>query len=86
MTLDEDVERMLRETAYRTRSSFKHTLNAAVRAALAGQGLRAKSRRFVVQARPMGLRAGIDPAGLNQLADELETEAVLEKSRRSKGA
>ncbi len=32
---------------------------------------------FRVEARPLGLRAGIDPARLNQLNDELEVDAFL---------
>jgi hypothetical protein len=30
----------------------------------------------------MGLRAGIDPTSMNKLADDLEVDAVLAKSRR----
>lgn len=30
----------------------------------------------------MGLRAGHDPAGFNQLADDLEAEAFLETTRK----
>jgi hypothetical protein len=82
VTLEKDVERLLRETMHRSRRGFKETLNAAVRAALGpGPGAAAK-RPFVVTARPMGLRAGIDPAGLNKLADELEAEAFLGKHHR----
>jgi hypothetical protein len=44
----------------------------------------AMSRPFVIQARPLGLRAGLDPAGFNQLADDLELEAVLAKARNKK--
>ena len=33
----------------------------------------------------MGLRAGIDPARLSDLADELEVEAFLDVSRSLKG-
>ena len=82
VTLDKDVEHLLRETMHRSRSGFKQTLNAAIRAGL-GQKLAAvKSRPFILKARPLGLRAGLDPAGLNKLADDLEAGAFLEKSRR----
>ena len=79
VTLDDDVERILRETMHRTRQSFKETLNQALRAGLAGTPTRTRHRRFVVRARPMGLRAGFDPAGLNKLVDELEAEAFVER-------
>jgi hypothetical protein len=37
---------------------------------------------FVVAARPMGLRAGVDAGRLNQMGDELEAEAHLDLSAR----
>ena len=75
MTLDKDVEHLLREAMHRDRKSFKETLNDAVRS-----GLRKGKppKRFVVRARAMGLRAGFDPAGFNKLADDLEVEAFME--------
>lgn len=79
VTLDRDVERLLREAMHRSRKGFKETLNAAVRAGL-GRTVSPAARSFVLKARPLGLRAGLDPAGLNKLADELEVEAVLRKS------
>ena len=77
--MDQDVERMLREAVHRSRSSFKQTLNAAIRAGLGQQSVRAATRPFVVKARPLGLRAGLDPSGFNRAADDLEVDAVLEK-------
>jgi hypothetical protein len=80
VTLEKDVERMLREAMHRSRTSFKAALNAPIRAGLGPKPARAARRPFVIRARPLGLRAGLDPAGLNRLADELEVAAVLEKS------
>jgi hypothetical protein len=34
---------------------------------------------FVIEAKPMGLRAGIDGGKLNTLLDDLEAEAFLSK-------
>jgi hypothetical protein len=82
VTLDAEVLRQLRREMHRTRRSFKDALNSAVRAGLARSAGAAPSEPFVVKATPMGLRPGIDPAGLNRLADELETEAVLVAGRR----
>ena len=81
VTLDRDVERMLREAMHRSRNGFKQTLNAAIRAGLGQKAAPATRRPFVLKARPLGLRAGLDPAGFNKLADDLELDAVLEKSR-----
>jgi hypothetical protein len=84
VTLDRDVERMLQQAMHRSRNGFKETLNAAIRAGLSQKPPTAMSRPFVIQARSLGLRAGLDPAGFNQLADDLELEAVLAKTRSKK--
>lgn len=84
MTLDRDVERMLREAMHRSRTSFKQALNAAIRAGLGRKTAPAKSRPFALKARSLGLRAGLDPAGFNKLADDLESDAVLQKNRSRK--
>jgi hypothetical protein len=80
--LDTDAERLLREAMHRRRKSFKQTLNDAIRAGLRAEPPAKDRPRFVIKARPMGLRAGIDPAGLNKLADELEVEAAMARTRR----
>jgi hypothetical protein len=82
VTLDRDLERMLRETAVRTRRPFKKVLNDTLRAALEGQARLEAGEPFVVKAKPMGLRTGLDPAGFNRLADDLEAEAFLETTRK----
>ena len=86
-TLDRDVERLVREAMHRNRRSFKETLNEGLRAGLRPKRKHSKGAAFVVRARPMGLRAGIDPSGLNKLADELEVDMFLQRSgaRRSSG-
>ena len=84
VTLDRDVERMLQQAMHRSRNGFKETLNAAIRAGLSQKPPTAMSRPFVIQARSLGLRAGLDPAGFNQLADDLELEAVISKTRSKK--
>ena len=76
VTLDKDVERMLRDAMHRSRKSFKETLNKAVRAGLGGTGSGVPAPKFVVAARPMGLRNGFDPAGFNRLADDLEVDGL----------
>lgn len=77
VTLDPDVEQLLRDAMQRRRQSFKETLNQAIRNGLAD--LAGKSQKpFRVHGQPMGLRPGIDPARLNQLADELEAEHFVE--------
>ena len=65
VTLEKDVERMLRDAMHRSRRSFKQTLNAALRAGLSGKPAQSKHSVFVVRARSLGLRAGLDPASFN---------------------
>lgn len=80
VTLDPDVVHLVRQAMHRSRHSFKQTLNDAIRSGLSKRPP-AKAKRFVVRARAMGLRAGIDPASFNKLADDLEAEAFIEKHK-----
>lgn len=82
VTLDDDVARLLRDAMHRSRTSFKEALNAAIRAGLGRGPTQAKPRPFVIKAKPMRLRPGLDPAGLNKLADDSEVDAFLGKKRR----
>ena len=84
VTLDKDVERILRDAMHRSRKSFKETLNAAVRAGLGGKSVTAGATKVIINARPLGLRSGIDPASFNKLADDLEVDAFQAKSSRVK--
>jgi hypothetical protein len=84
VTLDKDVERMLRDVMHRTRRSFKETLNAALRIGLGRKPPQARKTPFAVKARPMGLRTGIDPTSLNKLSDDLDADAFLERDRRGR--
>jgi hypothetical protein len=79
VTIDEDVEQLLKDRIRRTHSSFKETLNQALRKGLS-EVQEETPEPFEVSARPMGLKTGIDPAGLNKLSDDLETKAFLERS------
>jgi len=83
VTLDADVERLLKEEMHRSRRPFKETLNRAVRAALAGAPAKADRPPFVVTARAMRLRSGIDPASLNKLTDDLEADALCRASHQA---
>jgi hypothetical protein len=85
VTLDRDVERLLKEAMHRSRRTFKETLNRALRAALGGEPARSERPEFVLTARPLGLRAGIDPTSFNKLADELEADAFRRQHARATG-
>ncbi len=62
VTLDPDVEKLIRDKMHRSRQSFKKTLNDAIREALGKSDLPSNQAKFVVRSRPMGLLPGIDPA------------------------
>lgn len=81
VTLDPDVEQLLRDAMQQRRQSFKEALNQAIRAGLSGAALGVADQPFTLRAQPMGLRTGIDPGRLNQLADELESDAFAELSQ-----
>ena len=85
MTLDKDAERLLRAAMHSRRKSFKETLNDAIRSGLGAKPPSKNRPRFVMKARPMGLRPGIDPTGLNKLADDLEVDGIVAKSPHGEG-
>jgi len=74
VTLESDVERLIREKMHRSRKSFKKTLNDAVRQALSGESKQKQKKKFVVKARSMGNVRGIDPATLSDIDTDLEVE------------
>jgi len=81
VTVDHDVEQLLREAMRQTGQSFKVILNQAVRKGLAGTVASTSEPPFVVSPMSLGLRAGIDPTQLQKLGDELEVDAFLKLTR-----
>ena len=77
VTLDPDVVEQLKALARQRNLSFKAALNDAVRAGLAAE--RGGSRPFKVEARPMGLRPGVDLTHALRMAYELEDEEIIRK-------
>jgi len=86
ITVDADVEQLLRLAMQQSGQSLKTTLNQAVRRGLAGTIAGNAQPPFRVESHPMGLRAGIDPARLQELGDELDVQAFLELSSRLRPA
>ena len=80
VTLDADVEQRLREAMRRQGKSFKATLNDALRRGLGAIDSSSDGKPFEVKARPLRLRAGIDPARLRELDDDLEIQEFLRKT------
>jgi len=80
LTLDNDVARLIDEAVYRERRPMKQVVNDALRRALTPE-----TQRELVTLSPhdSAIRPGFDVARLNQLADELEDEAILDVVRRA---
>lgn len=85
VTLDPDVVLLLEQAMSARRQSFKDALNDAVRRGLAHVTDATPEPPFDWEPRPMGLRAGIDPARLNALVDELEADAVAATAATNAG-
>jgi len=85
VTLDADVESLVRRAMERGRKSFKQVLNEAVRRGIKGEGGE-EVPVFLVKAKPMNPRSGIDPARLRDMDDELEVQEFLRKTRELEAA
>ena len=81
LTLDEDVARMLEDEVHRQRRPFKQVVNDAIRRGLASRNA-PRGERYRVRPHKTSLRPGIDAASFNNLADELEDDAVVVKMRK----
>jgi hypothetical protein len=81
LTLDDDVAAQLREEAQRQGLPFKQVVNRAIRLGLRAGDAPAARKPFRTQARALGLRPGIDPTKLGQLADELEVQEFAKRYR-----
>ncbi|MEQ1805386.1 MAG: hypothetical protein ABL900_08410 [Burkholderiaceae bacterium] len=80
VTLDPDLQRLLKETALRSGRPFKQVLNDAVRAGLQ----RPASRVPPFKQRVFSLgRTKVDLTKAGALAAELEDQEILAKARRS---
>ncbi len=79
LTLDPDVARLIQEEVHRRRATLKQVVNDALRRGLGSP--RRPARRYRAPVFHAELAPGLDPAGFNRLADELETDAVARGRR-----
>ena len=82
VTLDADTERLLRSAMRERNVSFKAALNDAVRRGLRTRAASEAEPPFTTTAKPMHLRAGIDPTRLHDLDAALEVERFKELTAR----
>jgi L-serine deaminase len=80
ITIDDDLARRLQDEMRTRGTSFRQTLEGVLARGL--EQRTAQAGAFRVQARPMGLKAGIDPARLQDLETDLEVERFLAVARR----
>lgn len=81
VTLDPDVDRLLKEEMRRSGTTFRQALNQAIRRALAGS-VGEERRSFKLRPKRLSLRQGVDPAMLQHLEEELEIESFIQKTRK----
>lgn len=82
LTLDDDVARLVDDAVHRERRSMKDVVNDALRKGLTAP--QAEADPYRVPVHRSGVRAGVDPARLNQLVDELADERVTEALTRQR--
>lgn len=84
VTLDDDLAEQILDLAHRRKEPFKTVLNESLRRGLSGGGPPRGQKPFVVRARPMRLRAGLDEAKLSQIAEELEDAGRITSHKRQR--
>ncbi len=84
LTIDDDLAARIEELQSRRGLSLKKTINSLLRDGLEYQSRPPQPRRFQTKTHRLALRAGFDPANLNQLADELESEEFAERQAGSR--
>lgn len=82
LTLDPDVERLLREEMHRVRRPYKQVVNDAIRRGLAPRLSDAPVRPYRVAVHNANLKAGIDAGSLNRLVDEMEDESTIARAKK----
>ena len=82
LALNPDVAMRLAAEVVRSDRPFKQVVNDALRRGLNPPGKRLRRAAYAVRPVTLVFRPGVDTAKLNQLADDLEIEAVAGKLQR----
>ncbi len=80
LTLDPDVVRLIEDAVHRERRPTKQVINDALRRALAPPPAD-RGEPYRLEPHASAIRAGVDLAGFNRLADELDDEAIIDRAR-----
>lgn len=81
LTLDPDVAKLIEDAAAEQRKPVKQVVNEALRRGLGPRERGREPKPYRVRPHRTSLMPGIDAESFNQLADELEDEAVAAKMR-----
>ena len=84
LTIEPEVARRIESEIRRTRKTLKTVINDALKVGLAMTVKPDAPPPFKVKAYKMGVHPGIDLDKANQLLDEMDVEAYLEKQRRDR--
>lgn len=79
LTIDDDLAGRIEERRRREGGSLKQVINLLLREGLRSGRQAPRAKKYRTKPHKLGMRAGFDPARLNQLVDELETDAQLER-------
>ena len=79
ITLDDELTRQLQDQMRRSGKGFKETLHELLVRGLS-RSAAPRKQPFQLQARPLGLKPGIDPATLHDLDTDLEVDRFLKVS------
>ena len=82
LTIDPDVERLLKHEIRRTQRSLKAVVNDALRRGLGMQGKPPRPSRYKVKPYAFDFKPGVDVERLNQLVDELEVDELARRMAR----
>jgi hypothetical protein len=77
LTIEDDLARTLKERARLLDLPFKQVVNETLRRGLSSAVREESLPRFKVRPIQSGFVPGIDPMKLNQLSEQLETEAFI---------
>ncbi|MGJ3243561.1 MAG: hypothetical protein ACFE0O_11500 [Opitutales bacterium] len=81
ITLDDGLARRLKDEMRARGTGFRETLEETLRRGLATKTVEPNPGAFWVRARPMRLKAGIDPGRLHDFETDLEVDRFLEVTR-----
>ena len=74
MTIDDEIDRILRRIAATQRIKYHEVINRALAKGIESLEAHEAAPIYKVQARDYGFQTAVDQEKLNQLVDELETE------------